>query len=789
MKILKSIFNPVVILVLLAMTAYYPFFLQGKVPFPGDVLTGAYFPWLDYKWGYVVGVPVKNALISDAFSQFIVWKYVGLDLLLKGEWPLWNHLSFAGSPLLATYQTAQLLPFNLLLLLPVSLGWSLYIFGQTLMALLGMFYLLKTYKLENYAAVGGAIIFSFSGLMTTWVEFMTGVYAVAMIPFILASIEQFLQNGKMRHLFILTLAFATLYLSGFAQMTIYSTILFFGYLAFKFFIEKEFSKKKLLFILFFWVSAVLICSIQFIPTYTHLQNSVRGVEEYSKTINYGLNKPYEIVRFFAADFFGNPTTNNHWDTIYYHEQSSFLGSLTLPLLLPFLFRRFRTKLIAFWLVVFGLSIFLAIETFATRFIYSQPLPLLTYSSASRIFFITSLSAGVLSGFGLHKLKEEQFRYYIGRFAGVILAVITGIIVGIITIKFMTNGYKDDTEVILLLKNLMVSIKNLVLPVGLLVTLFILTKFKNKVVIYLLIGLMFFDLSRYFLKHNPFVPSHLLFPKTDVTDFLQQQQQPFRIARTDLEAFPPNTWTAYGLESIEGYDPLALESYGRYFNKVNDRGFNSGIDRFMELNYYPSNFLDALNVKYLIAVKRDEKGVIPGELLNYRLKDTDYQKIYEYKTVAVLENPHALGRVYRLDSLANVTSVRELGEQMDQKSFDPRKKGLVLTSDDLPASPSAVEIKNLVVSPQKTDFVAQSDQDSFIVVANSFDEGWKLKVDGVKQKIYQVNSALQGVKIEKGEHKYELFYYPAAFDYGLKLTIVGLALFFGMLGYVVFKKRF
>lgn len=790
MRLLKIILNPVVILILLSAIAYYPFFLQGKVPFPGDALTGAYFPWLDYKWGYVVGVPVKNALISDAFSQFFVWKYLGLDLLLRGEWPLWNHLSFSGSPLMATYQTAQFLPFNLILLLPVSLGWSLYIFGQTLMAMFGMYYLLKTYKLESSAAIGGAVVFSFSGLMTTWVEFMTGVYAVAMIPLILAFLEQYLQKKQLRYLFLLTAAFATLYLSGFAQMTIYSTVLFSLYVVFKYLTIDHFKVREVFIIGLFWLLAVLLCSIQFIPTYAHLQNSVRGVDQYAKSINYGLNKPYELIRLFAGDFFGNPTTNNHWDTIYYHEQSSFLGTLALPFILPFLFKRFRSnKVIGFWLGGFVVSLILAFESFITLFIYSQPLPLLTYSSASRIFFITSLSSGILVGFGISKLKEETFRYWVGRFAGIFLAVIVGIILGIFVTGKITEHYTDYSEITLLLKNLMVSIKNLVLPILLLVILFLLTKFRSKLVIFLVVGLLFFDLSRYFLKHNPFVPGRLLFPKTDVTEFLNQQPKPNRIARTDLEAFSPNTWTPYNLESIEGYDPLALQSYGRYFNKVNDRGFNSSVDRFMELNYYPSAFLNALNVRYLIAVKRDEKGVIPGEQLNYRIKDTQFKKIFEYKTVAVLENPNALGRVYTLPQIRNVSSVEELGSQMDNKAFNPTKEGLVFTNDELPENPTQVAIQNLKVDPQLTQFETMAEKKSFVVVANSYDPGWNVEVDGRKQKLYQVNSALQGVVVEPGRHTYKIYYYPASFDLGLKITLLALLGGAGILLISIWKKAF
>ena len=79
----KFLSSPVVWLLLIILILFWPFIFFGKVPLPVDTLVGAYLPWLDYKWGYIVGVPVKNALTSDAFSQFYLWKELSIDLFRK----------------------------------------------------------------------------------------------------------------------------------------------------------------------------------------------------------------------------------------------------------------------------------------------------------------------------------------------------------------------------------------------------------------------------------------------------------------------------------------------------------------------------------------------------------------------------------------------------------------------------------------------------------------------------------------------------------------------------------
>lgn len=772
----KLITHPFTILILLIMGVYWQFFVLGKIPLPADTLVGAYFPWLDYKWGYPAGVPVKNALISDAFSQFIQWRYLGIDLMLQGQWPLWNPYSFSGVPLLATYQTAPFLPFNLLLLLPKYSGWGFYIFGQTLFAAAGMYFLLSRYTQNPHAKIAGALVFAFSGLMTTWVEFMSGVYAAGGLAFALGSVKAYFDTGKIRYLFLMTGSFSVTYLAGASQITVYSTGLFFVFLLFQFFQTTKKDWRQILLPVLYWVLALGICAIQFIPTIVHVGKSVRGDEAYSKSINFGLNKGYEVVRLFSADFFGNPVTNNHWDTIYYHEQSSFLGTLILVLIAPLLLKRFRTRDSMFWFGVFIASVFLAIEHPVTKFLYSQPLPLLTYSSASRIFFITSLSAAVLTGLAVTKLNEEKFRVSATKSAVILLSVIAGILLGMLFVLFILRFSIPGKETSELIINFKVTFKNILIPIALLITFYIFVRFKIKFFVVLTVLLIFFDLSRYFLKHNPFVPQSLIFPETPVISFLQNQSSPYRIARADYEAFPPNTWVPYKIESIEGYDPLAFESYGRYFNKVNNRGYNSGIDRFMELRNYPNKFIDSLNVKFLIAVKRDDKGVIPGDKYSYRIDESGYKPVFEDKNTAVLENQNAKDRVYPLENIISVSSVGELAKTLDDKSFDPTKTGVVINRKELENSYVKVTVSDLNVLPQKTLFNTQSESGGFLLVANSFDDGWHLTMDGKPAELVKINGALQGVITPGGEHQFEINYYPKEFDLGLKITLISCLVF-------------
>ncbi len=210
-------FWPYLFLTLIICGIFYKLFLFGKIPFPGDLLIGSYYPWLDY-----YKMPVQNPLTSDVFSLLFIWKYLAIDQIKNLQWPLWNPYSFTGTPLLANYQSAALYPLILLLLIPKYFGWGLFIFSQTLFAALGMYLLLSLWLKYKLARLTGSIIFALGGLMTTWAEFGTAVYGISYLPMSLFLVERYANTNKLRYPLLLILTLTLTILSGNPQVTVYS---------------------------------------------------------------------------------------------------------------------------------------------------------------------------------------------------------------------------------------------------------------------------------------------------------------------------------------------------------------------------------------------------------------------------------------------------------------------------------------------------------------------------------------------------------------------------------------
>lgn len=136
-------FWPIIVIFFLVFVFFWKFFLKGLVPIPSDIIVGMFFPWLDYKWGFAVGVPVKSPLLSDVVSQLWILRNLAIDLFKSGQNPFWNPYSLAGSPLVPIFLSSFFSPFNILFFIFDNVkAMALIIIFQPLLAMI--FYVLSS---------------------------------------------------------------------------------------------------------------------------------------------------------------------------------------------------------------------------------------------------------------------------------------------------------------------------------------------------------------------------------------------------------------------------------------------------------------------------------------------------------------------------------------------------------------------------------------------------------------------------------------------------------------------
>lgn len=728
----------------------------NKVPLPGDTLIGAYFPWLDYKWGYSVGVPVKNALTSDAFSQFFVWKKVLVDTIINHQLPLWNPTSFSGTPLMASFHSSVFNPGNIFFYF--KNGWSLYIFFSFFLSLIFMYQYLSLWTKDNRIKSIAALIYSFSGPMSTWAEFGTAIWASAFFPLFFYFLHSYVADPKKSKLFFIPITLCLLIFSGHVQIFTYVFLLlpmYLVYLYWRYHPHAVVFVKLVLFVLL----GLGLSSIQILPTKEYYQRSIRSEEKYSSSFNYGLSPISEVVRLWAADFYGHPSSQNHFSSVSYHEYSSFLGFLTVPLIL-FLWTAKKQNKVLFPSFVLIICLLIAYNNPLSILIFKLPIPLLTYSSASRIFFLLNFATAILVTQSLELLFTSKIQKRLIYFV-LAFSIGTMIITFLVPEEFRVVSQRNT------MYYLAISLSFLIL--------YPLTYKKSSLFFCLLILLYSLDLGRYFLRYNTFFPEKLIFPSTPIIDYLVNQEKPNRIARQNTNLLPANTWSYYNLESVEGYDPLYSSVYAHFFHLIKADPFNSLVSRYALLENIDTRYLDALNVKYFLAlnIKNDDHYQIVNTL-----NKNNWKVVFSDKSVSIFQNPNVYPRAYFAKNVEYVSSGQELIANISSQKFDPRTTALIQSdkSEIIDFDPnSKISIKKY--SSQEIDLEVSTATSSFMIISNSYDPGWKAKINGRPTEVYKTNASFLGLKIDHGNSSVNLYYLPDSFVTGLTLSVISLLIIF------------
>lgn len=716
------------------------------------MLVGAYYPWLDHQWGgYVTSVPIKNPEITDTFSQIYIWKKLVIDSIKSLKLPFWNQYSLSGYPLLANFQSAFLNPLNSLMIIfgPVY-GWGLMVYSQFFLASITMFLFLKKVYKNSFSALAGAITYAYSGFMFAWSQFATAGFAMIWLPLIFLNIFEYFRNKKIKNLLYLSPLYFLLMTSGHFQALIYGLIFSGFYFLYKFFSQSQKNSKTLIFFSLSSLLGILFMAIQLLPTLELSTLSVRFSENYISQFNYGLLSLDRLITLFAPDYFGNPNTMNFWGSFNYFETIIYAGVISIMALIFSLFTYHRLKDEKFFVIGSIITLLFSFNTFIGKSVYLLNLPGISTSAAGRInllfVFCTSvLVAYLFCAINYHHLKNT-LRYYWGYL----------VFVSIVTV-FTLFMYKFSSIYPDLQQKYNVSLRNLAIPISISgLTLFILAFVKlQKLKQILIIFIIIFDLFRFGWKYTPFVNQQYFYPQTEIIQFLTDQKGLFRIEKEKGPLLTPNVWTAYGLSSTSGYDPLGLDSYSRFYKEyLNGEKNITHTSRYYEIDNYSSQNLGEANIKYLLALNYDPKDKISpqGDHLYYKINTKEWQKVYKYGSIIVLENSRFKPRI-------------EINNIKDQKT-----------------------LSNIRYSANEISFNINSSQDNQnIILRDTWYPGWKAFIDDQPIKIDKYLGIYRIIRVDKGEHFIKFIYQPETFWAGSKISFISLIIWLILL--IRYRKKY
>ncbi len=766
-KLLRNFF-PIILLILIPLVFFYPVWLEKKVPLPADVVVGAYFPWLDYNWGYPAGVSVKNPITSDAISFSFPMRMLAIDLMKDGEWPLWNPYILSGTPLLANFQSAPFSPTNFVYFLTDTLtGWSLQVILQHLLAAIFTYLLLRNWGISKTSSVFGGIIFAFSGFNLIWSQWNAHALTAAFIPLAILLVDRWGRSGNIWTAFGLSIVLALQIFSGYPQIVFYSLIAIFLFWFIVFWSTGKFWRKTLL-LLIFTLLGLGISAIQALPGYELMSLSQRVGEVIP--LEWAFLSWEQVITFLAPDFFGNHATGNYWGPKNYTSVVGFVGVVSIILAFLTLYQWRDKKEVKFLILLTVLSLLLAFPTPISLFLW-QTNPLGIQAGVSlRALVLFTLSISLMAAIGMD--------YVLGRTkTSLKISILVPTIILLSFLFYAFFGIHEEWQQ-------KVAIRNLILPfaslVGVLIAFLLLTKWKipKQLVVCGFFLILLTELFYFGWKFTPFVSRHIVYPETPIIEFLKNQKQPFRFDGANV--VPANLFIPYKIESISGYDAVYPFEMAKFIGVINSN--DAGAKPQDRYGIITNRESPLINTKYVL-VKGGSLGVVDIE---------KYKEVFRDKSVVVLENKDALPRAFMVFDWETEGDSDKILQKMLDSEFEAGKKiflsELVLAKQSTLTNLTkgiASEVKYLSYKEQENILNVSTPVYGFLFVDETWYPGWKAFVDGIETKIYKANYTFRAINVPAGEHEIRFVYEPDSFYNGIKITGVSVAL---LLLLVIFLRR-
>lgn len=764
---------PPLVCSLLIIIFFLPPLINGKVPIPADSILGLYHPWRDASYdGYnPEKFPVKNPLITDPVLQTYPWRNLVIKNIKEGNLPFWNPYSFSGQPLLANVQSSSFQILNILFwVFPFKVAWSLTVILSAVFTSLFMYLFLRSLKLSNTSSAFGAFVMPFTGFFVSWLTWGTIVTTAMWLPLILLSINKLQVKISPWWFLVLIFASSQSILSGHWQATFYIFLAVVLYLAFLF---TNTRKAQIVIVSCFSIFlGILISAPQLLPSIEFINFSARSIDQgYSPQRTDWFLPTQNLVQLVAPDFFGNPATYNYWGVWNYAEFASFIGLITLVFVIIGIFKKSQDT--RFFLILASISVALALANPISKVPFLLKLPYISSMQPSRIIFLFTFSMIVLSSFGLENFLKKNLKKEIIISSTFLLSILLILLVYSLTLK---NLFPEVNSI----DAANVAFKNLIFPIVVILTFLIFIifgyylKIPQKVLILGIFILTAVELFRFGYKFTPFTKINLVFPSTESLEFLKKQELPFRVMTTDRRIMHPNSSSVYGIESIDGYDPLYLKNYGQFVSVIQSHNPYANIGSFNRIvtpQKLDSPLINLLNVKYILSF--DE------------ISETNFVKVFEEGITKIYQNKNVIPRAFFVNEVIKVdTSESEFSKLLSvdidlTKTATSQKYSFGKQNNN-----NSVEFDNY--QDQSLSLIASTDKEAPLVLTNIHYPGWKAFVDEKIVQIMPVDFMFQSIMVPPGTHQVEFKFRPQSFYNGVYLALFGI--FGSVLGFLYLWKR-
>ncbi|MEN9934484.1 MAG: hypothetical protein RLZZ387_1063 [Chloroflexota bacterium] len=780
--------------------------LLGEVFLPADGVLHMH-PW---RYSYE-RVPVNNTAFSDQVRQIYPRRLLVNTILAGGELPLWNRTVLSGMPMLDDGQLALFYPPSLIFLLaPLNYAFGLYAFVHLWIAGAGALLLARRLGLGWGAACLAGACYATNGHMLTWLQFPHHTGAQAMLPWAFWAVERAITRGAWRAWVLAAVPMALMVLTQ-IQLAFYAFTALGVYALYRAAQTGGWRAGlgRMLGLALATLLSLALSAAQLLPA------AALSAQGQRSDVGFALAPPEELFGTLlrlvlpALGGFERIGPPPAWGPPLLQVAYPYVGLATLLLAGAGLLLARHALAPLFGLLAIG-SFALAARTPLMGLLFTLLPPYRQFDIHLRWYMIWGLAAAVLAGMGAQALADRRApRDDAGAWEPSHRARVTSrgllggalLVAGVFALWHLqpllpgsrVGQYLTAARQQPLLPPLLLGAASLV---G--IALLMIRRVPRPAAYATLVALVALDMTwhggLFNTSYDPGVtrpttdlsrelaqyPADLqsrttLYPPTRQVAFLQSQSGPFRIFGADYTVLTPNMASTYGLEDIRGYMSLYTARYNQLARLADGKDYRRTSDGTASLRVYFSTafrnrrLLDMLNVQYFIFAPdtRGAEQYAPLELVH----ESDEGRIYR--------NPQALPRAWLVHRAETIPDDEAQLDRMARADFDPAVLAVVdratpaLEPAQGPEPTPEVAYANNAVTVR-----AAPSAPALLVLADTYYDGWEVRVDGVPAPLYRVNYTLRGVWLPAGEHVVEFVYRPPALVAGVIIsgaTLLALAL--------------
>lgn len=757
---------------------------------------------LYYRYVFGGAMLYSSDLMLAGYAQR---EFIAQYIFSHGRLPLWDPHVFGGMPTVAAFYGDVFYPTTLFrIFIPVRIVWSWTFAGHIALAGVATFYFCKDLGLNRYASAVGALGYMFCGSLVSMTApgHDTKMICASLLPLAFLLLNRAMNKGKLYQFIFAGATVGFSFLAGHVQATYYMVISLFIFFLFRLFgmwrdaDQRGRIKKVIVYSVLAVFFMVCLISIQYLPVYKNMPFAARGAEKgYAWSTSWSLPTS-ELIDLVTPHFSG--LGGKYWGTNYFKLDSQYLGILPL-LLAPLALLGRKPRNVKFFVALLLLGVIMALggHTPLYRLAYYIIPGVKKFRGPATIFYIASFSMNMLSAFGVaHLMQDLKDRQKRKIYTYLLIALGVIFLFAIIcaagrqsVIQFISNrigpyvrsSYSPElaaNKIANLRANYPYFLKGLSWATFLfaanagLIYLLATKKLARETwtvvaCLLLLVDLWIFD--NHFIRQAR-RPSDY-FAQDEVVRFLKTRRGLFRAFPFRYENTNNDFLKFHDIQSVAGYHGNALQSYQDF------TGAGSSV-MFAGKNLHNKNFMDVLNVKFLISVPlpedvsrfdaRTRKAI---ESLRKFFQRENFREVFRGRAHAVYENTSALNRATLVPGY-QVLPRDKILDRLRDDSFDPRDVVILEEEIDMTMPGGEGPVGEVVITeygPNRMVMKADTRHNSILLLSENFYDQWQARVDGKKVKIYRANYTFRGVPLPAGSHTVQLDYDSPAMKLGLLLS--------------------